>query len=61
MNRIMYELQKYWDVESIPKHDLRKESDDYFIDIRTGNVISILIVFFLFAVTVCFIGGGMLS
>ena len=55
----MYELQKYWDVESIPKHDLRKE-DDYFIDIKKGNLISICIVFFLFAVTVCFACGGML-
>ena len=60
MNKFLYALCRYWDVESIPKHDLKKVDDDYFIDIQKGNLISIVITFFLFTVTVLFIGGGML-
>lgn len=60
MNRILYELEKYWDVEHIPKHDLSKE-DDYFIDIKLANLFYIVIVIALFTITALFIGGGMLS
>lgn len=61
MNRILYKLEKYWDVEHIPKHDLSKEHDDYFIDIKVANLFYIVIVITLFTITALFIGGGMLS
>ena len=51
-------LERYWDVEGIPKHDLSREEE--FIDIQKANVITIFIVIFLFTITTLFVGGGML-
>ena len=61
MIKILYALNRFWDVEHIPKHDLRKVDDDYFIDLQTANVITIVIVIAIFTITALFIGGGMLS
>lgn len=59
MNKILHALERYWDVERIPKHDLRKE-EEYYVDIRFANIFYIVMVIFLFTVTALFVGGGML-
>ena len=59
MNDLLYHLEKYWDVERIPKHDLRRE-DEYFVNLQFANIFYIVMVIFLFTITALFVGGGML-
>lgn len=59
MIKLLHDLERYWDIERIPKHDLTKE-EEYFVDIKFANIFYIVMVIFLFTVTALFVGGGML-
>ena len=57
MNRILYELQKYWDVKNIPKHDLSHDRDE-LITIKGANLLTIALVVSLFTIVIILALGG---
>ena len=57
MNKLIRNLDKYWDVQRVPKHDLHRE-EEHFVDLKKANLFYICMVIFLFTVTVIFACAG---
>lgn len=57
MNRILYELQKYWDVKNIPKNDLSQDKDE-LVSIKGANLLTIAITISLFTIVIILALGG---
>ena len=60
ISNLINALDHYWEVENRPKHDMHRVDEDYYLPLKKSNWIVMGIVISLFAITVCFVGAGML-
>lgn len=60
ISNLINALDNYWEVRNKPKYSLH-QCEDEFVDLQTGNIITILIVIALFTASALFIGAGALS
>ena len=61
ISNLISALDKFWEVEHKPKTSLQCKDEEYYVDLKTGNIITMVIVITLFTVSALFIGAGALS
>lgn len=57
MNKLIRDLNKYWDVQSQPKQDLRPVRDE-FVDLKVANLFYITVTIFVLVIAVMFVCAG---
>ena len=53
-------LDKFWEVEHRPRHNLHQVRDEDFVDLKTANFVWIAVTVLVMVFAVLFVGSGIL-